>query len=142
MWKLAQPLWREGGTNTKWEFIWKESGISSFLDKSSTNVRSFYRSFYLPFFLVIVLYQVIIMEGQSVFFTNNPKYTYGLNRFIEGSLKWVLSVSDLVQSEWAYQRQAKQVKKPSATVSGPIGRFLVHVDKNQQTLIVLWSSCF
>ena len=79
------------------------------------------------------------MEGHSVFFNDNPKYTYGLNRFIKGSLNCVLSIgdrnkiSDLVQSEWAYQRPAKQVKKPSATVSGPIGRFLVHVDKNQQS---------
>lgn len=79
------------------------------------------------------------MEGQPVFSTDNPKYTYGLNRFIAGSLNCNLSVggrnkiSDLVQSEWAYQRQAKQVKKPSPTVSRPIGRFLVHVDKNQQS---------
>ena len=79
------------------------------------------------------------MEGHLVFFTDNRKYTYRLNRFIKGSLNCVVSVgdrnkiSDLVQSEWAYQRQAKQVKKPSATVSGPIGRFLVHVDKNQQS---------
>lgn len=75
------------------------------------------------------------MEGHSVFFNDNPKYTYGLNRFIKGSLNCVLSIgdrnkiSDLFQSEWAYQRPAKQVKKPSATVSGAIGRFLVHVDK-------------
>ena len=39
-------------------------------------------------------------------------------------------ISDLVHSEIENQRRAK---KPAATVTGPIGRFLVQIDKNQQT---------
>ena len=39
-------------------------------------------------------------------------------------------IADLVHSEIENQRRAK---KPAATVTGPIGRFLVQIDKNQQT---------
>lgn len=39
-------------------------------------------------------------------------------------------ISNLVHSEVENQRRAK---KPAATVTGPIGRFLVPIDKNQQT---------
>ena len=39
-------------------------------------------------------------------------------------------LSDLVHSEFENQHQAK---KPAATITGPIGRFLNPIDKNQQT---------
>ena len=39
-------------------------------------------------------------------------------------------ISDLVHSEFENQRRAKKL---AATVTGPIGRFLVPIDKNQQT---------
>jgi len=38
-------------------------------------------------------------------------------------------ISDLVHSELAYQQQAKKL---TATAAGPIRRFPVHMDQNQQ----------
>ena len=54
----------------------------------------------------------------------------GNNQFTQFSVGDRNKISDLVHSEFENQRRAK---KPAATVTGPIGRFLVPIDKNQQT---------
>ena len=53
---------------------------------------------------------------------------------LAGAYFWFIGdrnkISDLVHSEVENQCRAK---KPAATITAPIGRFLVPIDKNQQT---------